>query len=57
MLEGCEKMRQATGHNFSAENFRNLVRKEVVIKIDKITHCKISKRDASKEKTLPTRQL
>jgi hypothetical protein len=56
MKEGCEKIQLATGHNFSADNFRNLVRKEVVIKIDKITYCKIPTRDAT-EKTLSTRQL
>jgi len=51
MLQGCEKMREQTGHKFSAEAFRSLVRKDVIIKINKITHSIYSKENASKETT------
>jgi hypothetical protein len=46
MKEGCQKMEQATGHKWSAESFRTLVRKEVVKKIHNNTNGITKRRDA-----------
>ena len=51
MKEACQKMEQATGHKWSAESFRTLVRKEVDTKIKKSINSITKKRDASEHNT------
>ena len=57
MKEGCKFLSRQTGHIYTSGTFRNLVRKGVIKKLNRITHSIMTKSDASKETTLQTCQL
>lgn len=57
MREGCEQLSKQKGHPFSSKSFRLLVKKGIVLKINRGTNGIILKSDASKETTLSTSQL
>lgn len=46
MKEGCEFLSRQTGHTYNGRTFRNLIKKGVIKKLNKVTHSIATKSDA-----------
>jgi hypothetical protein len=57
MKVGCDFLSRQTGHSYTSGTFRNLVRKGVIKKLNRITHSIMTKSDANEKTTLPTSQF